>query len=415
MKKHFVNIIIMSAMILSVISTNLINIANVDIVLADTETNVETETQDNSTKRYIGSAVNAGNNDYSESIKIKTDDLHFGWELGQFYVSGFTQVSFEEDGTVVFLKNVGDKVGLYFNLQQDINKLHGNDNLSIASDDNGSDENLGVEKTNFKHGALVIRYTDYENKKHEPTVYTDFLKAKAEKNANTKVELFEEGDYEISLNYEIKDDGFLMFNSYPNYKIAFKFKVRNGNCMVYPFDVTTKGELTNSAFTENGFYIDFAKSRYLETTIKKEILIEGENKLTEDNKDTRFNTSVKDGDEFTDEGIYTINVKNKYTKAETTKVIYVGNNDVLKAHVTTGLSIDVIQQRVDQGAVISDEGDIVSSIDSKESEKQDDDKKNDEGTIIPICITMGIIVFLVVVILLFMMKKNRCEQKDIVE
>lgn len=76
----------------------------------------------------------------------------------------------------------------------------------------------------------------------------------------------------MSLDYELYDNGFLFFNSYPNYKIAFKFSVRNENCMVYPFDCKTKAELQNNAITQNGFYLDLAKSRYLDVMIKKEIL-----------------------------------------------------------------------------------------------------------------------------------------------
>ena len=191
-------------------------------------------------KCYLGTAVDAGDNDYSKSDKIDKDDIHSGWQLGQFYVSGFTQKSKDSDGNFVFLKNVGDKIKLYFNLEQNIDKLNGNSDLSISDDDNGSDSNLGVKKQNFKHGALIIRKTDYQNKTGKAQVYTDFLKAKAKKGANTEVELFEEGDYEVSLDYELYDNGFLFFNSYPNYKITFKFSVRNGNCMVYPFDCKTK-------------------------------------------------------------------------------------------------------------------------------------------------------------------------------
>ncbi len=77
--------------------------------------------------------------------------------------------------------------------------------------------------------------------------------------------------------------------------------------MVYPFDVLTKGELTNSSLTENGFYLDLAKSRYLDIDVKKEVLVQGSDALTED---TRFNRPAKDGEQYTDEGIYTITVRN---------------------------------------------------------------------------------------------------------
>lgn len=352
-------------------------------------------------KCYLGTVVDAGDNDYSKSDKIDKDDIHSGWQLGQFYVSGFTQKSKDSDGNFVFLKNVGDKIKLYFNLEQNIDKLNGNIDLSISDDNNGSDSNLGVKKQNFKHGALIIRKTDYQNKTGKSQVYTDFLKAKAKKGANTEVELFEEGDYEVSLDYELYDNGFLFFNSYPNYKIAFKFSVRNGNCMVYPFDCKTKAELQNNAITENGFYLDLAKSRYLDVMIKKEILAEGSNELKEDTKDTRFNAPAQDGDKYTDEGIYTITVKNKYTKVETTKVIYVGSNKLLKAYVTTGLSLSEIKERMDQGMDVDDSGEIVTT-NAKESNDTKSDSNNFKAAIIIV-----LIIIVCVVVTVIVLKKKR--------
>ena len=131
--------------------------------------------------------------------------------------------------------------------------------------------------------------------------------------------------------------------------------------MVYPFDVTTGSELTNSSMTENGFRLDLAKSRYLKVNLKREVLSESADGLIED---TRFNGPARDGAEYTDEGIYTITVTNEYTGQFTVKKIYVGTNNVLKAHMTTGLSISEINNLVDQGAVISDDGTIqlVSSV-----------------------------------------------------
>jgi len=78
--------------------------------------------------------------------------------------------------------------------------------------------------------------------------------------------------------------------------------------MIFPFDVKTGAELTNTAITENGFYLDLAKSRYLDINIKKEVLKNGADGLTED---IRFNKPAKDGYEYIDEGIYTITVSNR--------------------------------------------------------------------------------------------------------
>lgn len=268
-------------------------------------------------------------------------------------MSGYTDEIAESDGNVVFLKNVGDKVTLWFNLGQNINALNGKDNLSITADTEGYDQYFETPRMNFGRGVLIIRYTDHNNVQGEPTIYTNYLEANATVGADTKVQLFEEGDYEVALDYQITDDQ--LIDQISHYRIFFKFSVRNGNCMVYPFDVVTGSELTNSSMTENGFRLDLAKSRYLKVNIKREVLKDSADGLVED---TRFNGPAKDGAQYADEGIYTITVTNKYTGQFTVKKIYVGTNNVLRAHMTTGLSIPEINNLVAQGATISDDGTI---------------------------------------------------------
>ena len=89
------------------------------------------------------------------------------------------------------------------------------------------------------------------------------------------------------------------------------------------------------------FVLDLANSRYLDIDVKKENYVEENRTLIED---TRFNRPAKDGEEFTDPGIYTIMVSNQYTKSNTEKKIYVGTDPILKAYVTTGEDIDQIKK-----------------------------------------------------------------------
>lgn len=317
------------------------------------------------TKYYLGESVNAGlDTGYSKDNPIKKDDIHYSWELGRFLVSDYTRVS-DDDGTPVFLKNVGDEVTLSFNLQQDINQLNGNADVTIDNDSNGYDQRLGVPQQDFGRGTLIIRYTDYQNNRHEPTIYTNYLDGVA-KDADTVVKTFEEGDYEVVLDYSIKNvnHGRLpwvnveIFPGVTDYTMRFNFKVRNGNCMVYPFDVKTNDELTNTAFTEDGFRLDLARSRYLDIDVKKEMLADNGTELV---TDTRFNKPARDGEEFTDEGMYTFTVANRYTGQNTTKMIYVGKDPVLKAHATTGKPVSEIQAMVNDGATIRDDGTLVKA------------------------------------------------------
>ena len=279
--------------------------------------------------------VNTGmDNGYSKTNPIDGGNKHFGWRLGRFFISGFTRVTENGSDNPVFIKTLGDSVTLWFELEQNINALNGNNNLVIGEDKNGFDQYFGVQKTNFGKGTLVIRHTDYRNSKGDPVIYTDYLLAKGTTGADTKVVLNEEGDYEVALNYELQDNDITHITSkYDNYRIFFRFSVRNGNCMVYPFDVVTRGELQNTAVTENGFYLDLARSRYLDINVKRSVIIQGPGGFVEDE---RFNRPAKDGDQYTQEGIYTISVTNRYTGESTVKTIFVGSGELLQQYISYG-------------------------------------------------------------------------------
>lgn len=364
------------------------------------------------TKYYLGEPVNAGlDTGYSKDEPIGKDDIHYSWELGRFLVSDYTRVS-DDNGTPVFLKNVGDEVTLSFNLQQDINQLNGNADVTIDKDSNGYDQRLGVPQQDFGRGTLIIRYTDYQNNRHEPTVYTNYLDGVA-KDADTVVKTFEEGDYEVVLDYSIKNvnHGRLpwvnveIFPGVTDYTIRFNFKVRNGNCMVYPFDVKTGDELTNTAFTENGFRLDLARSRYLDIDVKKEMLADNGTELV---SDTRFNKPARDGEEFTGEGVYTFTVTNRYTGQSTTKMVYVGKDPVLKAYATTGKPVSEIQAMLDDGATVSDDGTLVKAgqtvAEALPTEGDDEapaPAKSESGSFpIVIPIAIGVVVVLALVLVL---------------
>lgn len=314
----------------------------------------------------FGGAVNAGlDTGYLESNELSLDDPHFGWELGTFTISGYTRVKENAQGIPVFLKTADDKIKLTFKLNQDINVLNGKEELSINDDSNGYDQHFGVERTDFGRGTLIIRQTNYKNETGEPQVYTNYLNG-IEIGADTEVVLLEEGNYEVQLDYEIKkvnNAGFVPLPaSYSDYKIEFKFEIRNGNCMVFPMDLMTKSELTNEAYAPNGFYLDLAKSRYLDVSIKREVMTAGTNGLIED---TRFNGPARDGDKYSDDGIYTIKATNKITDEETIKKIYVGDDPILKASAVTGLSIEQIQERVAAGDIIADDGQLITPEEAK--------------------------------------------------
>ena len=323
----------------------------------------ETKPDTTPMKKLEVKRINTGiDNGYSGNEPIDKDDPHFGWDIGYFFINGYTRETKMSDNTPVFLKNVGDKVTLWFHLSEDITKLHGNEHWTISEDTNGYDLSFELEPMNFERGIMIIQYTDSQGNVKVLPPYTDYLAANARTGANTKVQLFEEGDYVISLNYEIKSMGGPLnaFASYTNYKITFEFSIRNGNCMVYPFDEVTRSELADNAITENGFHLDMANSKYLTIDVQKSVLVVGtDGYLTED---VRFNRPAKDGEVYTSEGIYTFTVRNLYTNEETEKTIYVGSSSYLRALSATGMSIAELNAEIEKGSIIHEDGTIEAVV-----------------------------------------------------
>ena len=303
-------------------------------------------------KIYLGYEVQKTglDNGYVGNKEIGRDDPHFGLSIGKFYVSGFTSAMSMDQSDFIFLKTVGDNLELHFELTEDIDMLGGDTFVTINSDDGGYDKYFGISPTYFGRGTLIVRHTDYQNNPGTPQVYTDYLSGKMSGDANTIVSINEEGDYEIALDYEITESYYVLGTKVTNscntdYRIFFRFSVRNGNCMVFPFDASTGEELTNASATPNGFYLDLAYSRYLDIRIKRSLLVQQGSNYTED---VRFNRPASDGELYTQEGIYTITAANQYTGEQTVKTIYVGNDAQYIDYVSRGLSVEQILQALEQ-------------------------------------------------------------------
>ena len=293
------------------------------------------------TKKVVGDMTHVTNtgkdNGFSGQNAITGSDPHYGWGIGEFTLQGYTNTA-DYQGEEYFLKNLGDAITLNFILEQDINSLNGNSALSIAEDRNGFDQYFQVGKTNFKHGALIVRYTDFQGKKSDPIPYTDYLAAYAKTGADTRVQLFEEGDYEVALDYEIKDSTGI--DSYTNYRMFFTFKIRNGNNMVYAFDNGTGSQLADKAWTTTGFTIDTANSHYLTVTVDKYAIVDG---VGGKKQDLSWSRTANDGNSYTEGGIYVVTVSNRYQPGgDVSKIFYVGDDPYVEAMAITGKSLDQI-------------------------------------------------------------------------
>ncbi|MCR5603679.1 MAG: hypothetical protein K6G27_08260 [Lachnospiraceae bacterium] len=339
--------------------------------LIDSGENQADATQPDSEPRMeLGETINTGkDNGYSGNVPIDDKDPHREWNIGRFYVNGYTRSTIDSnDNTIVFVKTLGDRVTLWFNLEQDIYALNGNSDLYINEDNNAYDQYFRTGNLNFKHGTLIIRYTDYQGVRHDPVIYTDYLAACATTGADTKVELFEEGDYEIALDYEVVEDKAI--DTYNDYRIFFKFKIRNGNCMAFPFDISTGNELSDGSITSNGFKLDLAKSRYLTIDVIRYSL-----KLVDGVyvQDARSNSPAKDGESYTQQGVYQFTVRNLYTNTEdTSKIIYVGTDPIYKALSRGIYTLDEINTMLSEGGVLESDGTITMPITEVPDESIDD-------------------------------------------
>ena len=368
---------------------------------------------------YLGSTVNAGTDDgYSKDGALTEKDPHYGWSLGRFYVTGFTNIQ-REGNKVTFLKTAGDDIKLKFRLDQEIDRLNGDEALTINDDSNGYDQRFGITKsdTGFGRGTLIIRQTDYQNNESAPQVFVNYLDG-VQKDAETDVSSFAEGDYEVVLDYEIKKDArktpgigpipsISILPEYGNYTIRFSFSVRNGNTMVFLLDSETGSELTNSSVTENGFTVDFAKSRYLDIFVKRSVLSDNGQELV----DIRSNEPASDGKSYTDPGIYTITAVNPSTSQTTEKVIYVGNDPLLKCYAITGYSLEQIQDMLDQGATVAEDGSIVwpkpdDSDKTKTGETAPQTKQNDSKGSMPL-LPIALVVIVAIAGVVFVANKRR--------
>jgi len=333
---------------------SLLMVAMVVLMLVAGVASAETNNEYRLTNKNDGSLYNTGkDNGYSEKYKIVADDEHFGWSLGYFKVSNYTSV-IKEDNIPIFLVNAGDKISLDFVLEQNIDCLNGNKNLAISDDTNGYNVEFQIAKQDFGRGMLIVNSTDSLNNS-KPVPYKDFLSG-VSVGANTNINNMAEGDYEVVLNYEIVNKKGI--DSYTNYCVRAKFKVRNSNCMVFVRDVNDKTEIANNSVAKDGFKIDYANSKYLQVTVKRNILTENGKGKSET---TRMNRSAYDGAKYTEEGIYYIKVKNRYTNEQVEYTIAVGENELINAYVTEGCvyTVNELDEMIAQGiAVVNDEWSI---------------------------------------------------------
>ena len=266
--------------------------------------------------------VNAGNKGgYASTDIVDAKDPHSGWKLGRFIIAGFT----EERSDGVFLKTLGDDVILLFDLDQDIYELNGNSKLTIAPDKEAKDVffNYSESGTSFGKGALLIQHEDFRHNKTPISPYVNYLEASDSGLANTRVEINEEGTYQISLDYLVKSGG--IGGKTNGYRISFAFDVRNGDVVAFLRDAKTTSELQDYSITANGFTVDLGDSHSVDINITRYDI-----NLNGTALDVRENAPASGGEAFTLKGYYVVEMTNSKTGKTVAKNIFVGNQSDLR-------------------------------------------------------------------------------------
>jgi tetratricopeptide (TPR) repeat protein len=266
--------------------------------------------------------VNAGNKGgYAKTDSVTDKNLQYGWKLGRFIIAGYT----EETSNGVFLKTLGDDIVLLFDIDQDINSLNGNPKMSIEYDKEAKDVpfNYSEKDASFGLGTLFIQREDFRHNKTLVPPYTNYLAANDTGVANTRVETNEEGTYEVALDYLIKTSG--VTGKTEGYRINFSFDVKNGDGVAFLRDVKTTSELQDYSVTKDGFKIDLAGSHSVKVHVtRKDININGTD------LDVREDKPASNGDSFTKEGYYIIEMTNSGTGTSVEKHIFVGDQATLR-------------------------------------------------------------------------------------
>ena len=267
-------------------------------------------------------------NDYVGNEPSNENDPHRGWELGKFVLSGYTSVTGESGN--IYQKTLGDRIELKFHLSQDISMLDGKEYLIIEDDKNGydGDPKLSQKPHDMGHGELIVWHKP-PNGDAKITSYSNYLEALVSPNADTSIVLYEEGDYEVHLDYAVSNTKGIKKTCY--YRTSFSFKIESGNVMGFLFDEKNGRELFKGDRTEYGFRIDNANSQSLNIHVERKILYKSADGWA---LDTRGNTAAAAGDTFEDVGMYEITWTSKSDPSGkiNSKILYVGDSETIEKY-----------------------------------------------------------------------------------
>ena len=300
------------------------------------------------------SDVRKTDKEYYGNQTMEVKDPMYSRSIGEFLVKGYTYCNEEDSERLVFEKTGADKIAVSFNLVEDIDKLFGNEDLTISYESTANDKELQILPQAFKRGTLIVKYTDTRNKKKEPIIYTNFLEACTTTKADTRILLFEEGSYEIVLDFAILDESKTPDKT-TNYKMKFSFEVVNGNAKAFFADTTTNEILDNNAVITDAFKIDFANSKKLKANCIYYKYTLNDNQIKET---IVSNNAVADGDIFEKSGKYVFTVSSDVGSKESEFVVYIANDKYTKAITQPDMDLESVNQKLKNGYKINEDGSL---------------------------------------------------------
>lgn len=265
----------------------------------------------------------AKDNTYGEFEPMENGDFQYGWELGDFCLSGFAGK--DED----VYERERKRVKLSFELKQDITRLNGQADLSVTRDKNGSDRKFETLPHDMKHGELLVKHKNALGQIQPVIHYTDFLAALAYPNAQTTIDFVEEGEYEVHLNYALKRKSFNPIGNTQYYQLSFSFKIVNGNCMPFIRENQTLNELEGDVvLAPSGFQISTGGAHFVKLEAQWYALYQDKNRLE---TNIKRHWTIGNGNKITDEGLYIITASCRNNK-KTVKTVLVGKSKEINAY-----------------------------------------------------------------------------------
>lgn len=344
---------------------------------------------------------------YANAKSLAVGDPLVGVNVAEIKLSNFSSTTIKE-GKRYFLKTSPDIPVLSIELKTDVNNLGGS-GAWINEDGDTRIPDYGFVGA-VGYGWLGISHTDYQGKVQTVCI-KDALKKVRNNNSFMPAWFGAEGDYKVSLCFEAKRQTgteknwhgpFYYTNDpvygYTNYRIDATFEIRNANAQVFAFDLNGNELLSGSVCDQ--FTLDFANSRYLQISVKREIAV-NTNELME-STDVRFNSVGVDQRTYSTPGVWTITSRNEITGDSTIRrILVVDSNNVEETNV---LKTATSKKYSEFSLLDNDRGN--QGVNALNADNENSVAKNNSGIIITIVVSATVLIIAIIICTVIIKKKT---------